>query len=138
VPNWSISRNYKNIWNSTKDSVTTVMCVTHRPRGAKPKSMGHKSRSDGPTPWPGSHTLRRFRPKLDGYAPMLVCKSVPCLRVSGDWEEWLADNVDGRPTTYCRPAIHHLQIDLIKSMEAPLDLYVRILMVELTHTTLYL
>jgi hypothetical protein len=36
VPNWSISTNYKNIWNSTKDSVTAGMFVTHRPHGAKP------------------------------------------------------------------------------------------------------
>jgi hypothetical protein len=36
------------------------------------------------------------------------------------------------------PAIHHLQTDTIKSVEAPLDLYIRILMVEFTHTTLFL
>jgi hypothetical protein len=53
-------------------------------------------------------------------------------RVHGDWEEWPAGHVDGRL------AIHHLQTDSIKSVEAPLDLYIRILMVELTHTTLYL
>jgi hypothetical protein len=37
-----------------------------------------------------------------------------------------------------RPAIHHLQTDSIKSVEASLDLYIRILTVELTHTTLFL
>jgi hypothetical protein len=37
-----------------------------------------------------------------------------------------------------RPAVHHLQTDSIKSVEAPLDLYIRILAVEFTHTTLYL
>jgi hypothetical protein len=40
MPNWNISRNYKNIWNSTKDSVTTEMFVTRRPRGAKPQVKG--------------------------------------------------------------------------------------------------
>jgi hypothetical protein len=40
VPNWSISRNYKNIRNSTKGSVTTGMFVTHRPCGAKPQVKG--------------------------------------------------------------------------------------------------
>jgi hypothetical protein len=40
VPNWSLSRNYKNIWNSTKYSVTTQMFVTHKPRGAKPQVKG--------------------------------------------------------------------------------------------------
>jgi hypothetical protein len=35
-----------------------------------------------------------------------------------------------------RPAVRHLQTDSIKSVEASLDLYIRILTVELTHTTL--
>jgi hypothetical protein len=78
--------------------------------------------------WPAGHTLSRFRPKLDGFAPMSINKSIPCPKVSGDWEEWLADHVDGRL------AVHHLQTESIKSVEAPLDLYTRILMVELTHT----
>jgi hypothetical protein len=76
--------------------------------------------------------LSQLRLKLDGYTPTSVYKSIPCPRVSADREEWLADHVDGRP------AIHHLQTNLIKSVEAPLDLYIRILMVELTHTTLFL
>jgi hypothetical protein len=37
-----------------------------------------------------------------------------------------------------RPAVHHLQTDSIKSVEVPLYLYIRILMVEFTHTTLFL
>jgi hypothetical protein len=40
VSNWSISRNYKNIWNSTKYSATTQMFVTRRRHGAKPKVKG--------------------------------------------------------------------------------------------------
>jgi hypothetical protein len=40
VPNWSISRNYKNIWNSTKDSVTTGMFVACRPLGEKRQVKG--------------------------------------------------------------------------------------------------
>jgi hypothetical protein len=123
VPNWSILRNYKNIWNSTKDSVTIGMFVTRRRRGAKPQVKG----AQGPT----GHTFSRFKLRLDGYAPKLVYKSIQCLRVGGDREEWPASHVDGRP------AVHHLQTDLIKSMEAPLDLYIRIHMVEFTHTTLY-
>jgi hypothetical protein len=45
------------------------------------------------------------------------------------------------PKSRCRPggvAVHHLQTDSIKSVEAPLDLYIRILTVELTHSTLFL
>jgi hypothetical protein len=124
VPNWSFSRNYKNIWNSTKDSVTTGMFVTRRLRGAKPQVKGAQG-SVG-------HTLSWFRPRLDGYVHTSVYKSIPCPRVSRDWEEWLADHVDG-----C-PAVHHLQTNSIKSVKAPLDLYIRIPMVELTHTTLFL
>jgi hypothetical protein len=48
VPNWSISRNYKNIWNSTKDSVTTEMFVACRPHGVKPQVKG----AQGPAGWP--------------------------------------------------------------------------------------
>jgi hypothetical protein len=36
------------------------------------------------------------------------------------------------------PAIHHLKTDSSKSVEAPLDLYIMILVVAFTHTTLYL
>jgi hypothetical protein len=47
VPNWSISRNYENIWNSTKDSVTIVTFLTRRPCGAKPHVKG----AQGPAGW---------------------------------------------------------------------------------------
>jgi hypothetical protein len=40
--------------------------------------------------------------------------------------------VDGRPT------VHHLQTNLIKSVETPLYPYIRIPTVEFTHTTLFL
>jgi hypothetical protein len=55
-----------------------------------------------------------------------------CLRVGGNWEEWPAGHVEGRP------AVHHLQTDSIKSVEAPLYPYIRILTIEFTHTTLFL
>jgi hypothetical protein len=100
--------------------------------GPNHKSKGLKGRSAGPTPWPAGHTLSQFRPRLDGYVDMLVHKSIPCSRVGGNSEEWLAGDVDG-PL-----AVHHLKTDSIKSVEAPLDLHIRILMVELTYTTLFL
>jgi hypothetical protein len=75
--------------------------------------------------------LSRFRPRLDGYAPKSVYKSIPCSKVDGDWEEWPAGHVDGRS------AVHQLQTDSIKSVEAPLDLYIKILVVEFeTHHTI--
>jgi hypothetical protein len=100
--------------------------------GPNHKSKGHKGRPAGPTPWPVGRTLSEFRPRLDGYAPKLVYKSIPGPKVGGDQEEWPVGHVDGHP------AIHHLQTNSIKSVEAPLDLYIRILMLEFTHTTLYL
>jgi hypothetical protein len=92
--------------------------------GPNHKSKGQKGRLAGPTPWPVGHTLSRFRPILDGYAPKWVYKRIPCLKVGGDWEEWPTGHKDG-----C-PAVDQLQTDSIKSVEARLNLYIRILMVE--------
>jgi hypothetical protein len=90
----------------------------------------HKSK--GPKGQPADHTLSRFRPRLGGYAPKAVYKSMQCPKVGGDREKWPAGHMDGRP------AVHHLQTNSIKSVEAPLDLYIRILAVELRtqHTIL--
>jgi hypothetical protein len=63
---------------------------------------------------------------------MSVYRHISCPRIGGNREEWLVDHMDG-----C-PAVHHLQTDSIKLVEAPLDLYIEILMVEVTHTTLFL
>jgi hypothetical protein len=67
--------------------------------------------------------LSWFRQRLDGYAPKSVYKSIPGLKVGGDREKWSAGLMDDRP------AVHHLQTDSIKLVEAPLDLYIRILTV---------
>jgi hypothetical protein len=50
VSNWSISRNYKNIWNSTKYSVTTEMFVTRRSHRAKPQVKGAQGSAGRPNP----------------------------------------------------------------------------------------
>jgi hypothetical protein len=76
--------------------------------------------------------LSKFRPRLGGYVYTLVHKNILRPIVGGNQEEWPAGHVDGRP------AIHHLQTDSIKSVEAPLYLYIWILTVEFTHTTLFL
>jgi hypothetical protein len=89
--------------------------------GPNHKSKGLKGRPAGPTPWLVGHTLSRFMPRLDGYIHTSVHKSILCPRVGGNWEEWVANHVDGRS------AIHHLHTDSIKSVEAPLYLYIRIL-----------
>jgi hypothetical protein len=98
--------------------------------GPNHKTKGLKGQSASPTPWLADNTLSWFRPRIGGYIHTSVHKSILCLRVSGNREEWPASHVDG-----C-PAIHHLQTDSIKSVEAPLYLYIRILMTEFTHTTL--
>jgi hypothetical protein len=99
------------------------MFVTHGPRGAKPQAKGEQG--------PAGHTLSRFRLRLDGYTPKSVYKSIPCLKVSVDREEWPTSHVDGHLV------IHQLQTDSIKSVEGPLDLYIRILAVEFrTHHTI--
>jgi hypothetical protein len=99
--------------------------------GPNHKSKGHKNLPAGPTPWSTGHTLSRFRPRLDGNILKSIYKSIPCSKVSGDQEEWSVGHVDGRP------AVHQLQTDSIKSVAAPLDFYIRILMVELrTYHTL--
>jgi hypothetical protein len=53
VPNWSILRNYKNIWNSIKDSATTGIFVTRRPHGAKPQVKGAQGPASQPNPMAG-------------------------------------------------------------------------------------
>jgi hypothetical protein len=89
--------------------------VTRRPRGAKPQVKGAQGRAQ--------HTLSRFGPGLGTYVHKSVHKSILYPRVSGNQEEWSAGHVDGRP------AVHHLQTDSIKSVEAPLYPYIRILKV---------
>jgi hypothetical protein len=112
--------------------VSLQECLWHIDHvGPNNKSKGHKGRLAGPTPWLVGHTLSWFRARLDGYAPKLIYKSIPCPNVGGDQEEWPVGHVDG-----CS-AVHHLQTDSIKSVEGPLYLYIRILMVEFrTHHTL--
>jgi hypothetical protein len=100
--------------------------------GPNHKSKGLKGRLTGPTPWPAGHPLSRFRSGHAGYTPKVVYKSIQCPKVGGNWEEWPASHVDGHP------AIHHLHTGSIKSVEAPLYPYIRVLMVEFTHTTLFM
>jgi hypothetical protein len=91
--------------------------------GPDHKSKGLKGRPLGPTTWPTGHTLSRF-----DLAAMFIRQFI---RVSHARE-----SVESRRRGH--PTIHNLQTNLVKSVEAPLDLYIRILMVELTHTTLFL
>jgi hypothetical protein len=100
--------------------------------GPNHKSRGLKGRLTGPTPWPAGQTMSRFKSRLGSYIHTSVQRRILCTRVSGNMEEWPTNHVDGCPT------IHHLQTDLINSVEAPLYPYIRIPTVEFTHTTLFL
>jgi hypothetical protein len=93
--------------------------------GTNHKSKGPKGRSVGPTPWLAGHTLSRFRPRLGGYAPKAVYKSIQCQKLVETMRS-------GRPAGHVagRPTVHHLQTNSIKSVEAQLNLYIRILTVE--------
>jgi hypothetical protein len=100
------------------------MFVIGGPQGAKPQVKGAQG--------PAGHTLSRFKMRLGDYVNMSVHKRILWLRVGGNREERPAGHVHGRPT------VCHLQTNSINSVEAPLYLYIRILMVEFIHTTLFL
>jgi hypothetical protein len=100
--------------------------------GPNHKSKGLKAQSAGPTPWSADHTLSQFRLRLGSYVHMSVHKSILCPGVGENREEWPVGHMDARL------AVHHLQTDSIMLVEAPLYPYIRILMVEFTHTTLFL
>jgi hypothetical protein len=100
--------------------------------GPNHKSRGINGRQTGPTLWPGGHTLSQFGLRLGIYVHTSVQKRILCLSVRRNWEEWSVGHVDGRP------AVHHLETDLSKSVEAPLYPYIRIPMVIFTNITLFL
>jgi hypothetical protein len=94
------------------------MFVTCRPHGAKPQVKGASGPAGQPNPMVG-------RPHFE----------------SVQAETWrLRSHVGSQeyPMPESRWTIHHLQTISIKSVEAPLFLYIRILMAEFTDTTLFL
>jgi hypothetical protein len=58
VPNWSISTNYKEMWNFTKISVTLGMHLTRGGRVQRPLICGPNEWTAGQTPWPTGSTLQ--------------------------------------------------------------------------------
>jgi hypothetical protein len=60
VLNWSISRNYKEIWNSTKISVTSKMYLI---RGGSEQRL----LTSGPRWWPAGQVLCEFGPWLHAH-----------------------------------------------------------------------
>jgi hypothetical protein len=132
VLSWSISRDDKLKLTNVKIISNTGVHETCRPSGARPRPSRPRGRSAGPTSWPVAQSLSRFSPRLDGHVATSVHKGYPTLEVSGIREEWPTGHVDR-----C-PAIHLLQTDLVKSVQAPLCLYKRPLMMKVdTHTPHY-
>jgi hypothetical protein len=64
VPNWSISTNYKNTWNSTNYSVTTQMFVARRPCGDKPQVKRAQGLADHTLSWFGLDMAAMFTRRL--------------------------------------------------------------------------
>jgi hypothetical protein len=78
--------------------------------GPDPRSSGPSGQQASPNPWPTGQALRWFGSGVDGHVTMLVQKEYPRLEVCGI-------HMDGRP------AVHLLQTNFVKSMEAPLCPY---------------
>jgi hypothetical protein len=92
VPNWRISRNYKNIWNSTKDSVTTGMFVTLRPRGAKPQVKGAQGLAGRPNPMAGQPHFESVQAETWWLRSYVGSQEYPMLE-----SRWKPGGVAGRP-----------------------------------------
>jgi hypothetical protein len=85
MPNWSISRNYKKIWNSTKISVTLGVYLT---RGASVQ----RSMTSGPRGWPTDPTLQPLTGWLHGDTLQEVVEGNPRLKVGGGHTPWSVDH----------------------------------------------
>jgi hypothetical protein len=92
VLNWSISRNYNNIWNSTKDSVTTGMFVTCRPRGAKPQVKGAKGPAGRPNPIGGRPHFESVQAETWCLCSHVISQEYPMPK-----SRWKLGGVAGRP-----------------------------------------
>jgi hypothetical protein len=117
VPNWNISKNYKEIWNSTKISVTPVVYLTRGGSVERPLTSG-------PRGWPTSQILWLFGPTLQPLTGWLhdetlqeVVEGNPKKKVSGGQSPRLANHV-------ARLAGHHLACYRLNPVSNPnLDLY---------------
>jgi hypothetical protein len=76
VPNWSISRNYKEIWNSTKISVTPGVYLTRGGSVQRPLTSG-------PRGWPSGPTLQPLMGWLHGDTLQEVAEGNPKLKLGG-------------------------------------------------------
>jgi hypothetical protein len=108
------------------------MFVTRRPCGAKAQVKGAQGPADRPNPMVGRPHFELVRARTWRPRSHVGSEEDPIPRVGGNRGEWPTGHVDGRL------AVHHLQTELIKLMEAPLYPYIRIPSVEFTDTILFL
>jgi hypothetical protein len=76
VPNWSISRNYKEIWNFTKISVTPRVYLTRGGNVQRPLTSG-------PRGWPAGPTLQPLVGWVHGNTLQEAVEGNPKLKVDG-------------------------------------------------------
>jgi hypothetical protein len=103
VPNWSISRNYKENWNSTKISVTPGIHLTQRGSVQRPLTSGPRGWPGAQTLWPVGPTLQLLVGWLHGNALQEVVTMTLKLEVSGGRTQWPFSHV-------ARPAAQHLAV----------------------------
>jgi hypothetical protein len=101
VPNYSISRNYKKMWNSTKISITLGMHLTRGSCVQKPLTCGPSGRPAGQTPWPAGPTLQPPMSFLGGDTLQEAMEWNPRPGVIGGPAPWPARHV-------AQPAGHRL------------------------------
>jgi hypothetical protein len=105
--------------------------MTRRPHGAIPQAKGAQGPGGRPNPMASRPYFESVRA-----GTWWLCSHVSSQEHPMPDSRWkmggVAGHVDGRM------AVHHLQTDSIKSVEAPLYPYIRILTVEFTYTTLFL
>jgi hypothetical protein len=110
-------------WQNLKMSITMGVYLTRRAGGPNPRLSGPRGQPVGPTPWLVSQGLSRPGTWLR------------CLYVGSQGRIWDLKVVEAERSG--RPAVHLLETDLARLVEAPLYPYISPAMAEdsTTHTT---
>jgi hypothetical protein len=83
VPNWIISGNYKEIWNSTKISVTPGVSLTRGGSVQRPLNSGPRGWPVDQSPWPVGPTSQPLTGWLHGDTLQEAVEGNPKLKVGG-------------------------------------------------------
>jgi hypothetical protein len=102
LPNWSILRNYKEIWNFTKINITRGVYLTRGGSVPRPLSSGPRGWLASQTPWPASPTLQPLTGWLHSDTLQEAIEGNPRVKVSRGETPWPAGHV-------ARLALHHLE-----------------------------